>query len=78
MKGGVTMTTTESTSDKVRFMSDRKGRVYYFCNEKCHLTFVGNTPTDMKSKSAKSKGWWERYLERVKNVSCDSTTKVCK
>jgi len=62
---------------KTDFVSDYKGRIYYFCAQKCHKTFVTNPRKYLEPKLVKRKGWWGRYLERVKNVTCNRQTQTC-
>ena len=42
-----------------------KGETYYFCAEACRKAFVDNPKKYLNPKSAKKKGWWCRYTERL-------------
>ena len=59
---------------KVSLDSDVKpvvweSKVYHFCAEPCRQAFVTDPGKYLKSKPAKRKGWWGRYLERLNKVT---------
>ncbi len=44
---------------------DARGRAYYFCSSACRDEFQ----KDPQRYATKPKGWWSRYLDRVKRVT---------
>lgn len=46
-----------------------KGCKYYFCAEGCRKSFEQNPERYLKSKPAKTKGWFGRYLDRMAKVN---------
>jgi YHS domain-containing protein len=46
-----------------------EGSIYYFCAEGCRKAFEMNPQKYLESNTAKRKGWWARYLERLNRTT---------
>jgi len=46
-----------------------KMRTYYFCSGSCRKTFEMDPLKYLEPKTAKRKGWWGRYLERLEKAT---------
>ena len=42
---------------------------YHFCTDSCRKAFIADPEKYLKSKPAKRKGWWGRYLDRVRKAT---------
>jgi YHS domain-containing protein len=63
--------TVESASAPLAF--DARRRVYYFCSSACREEFQKNP----ERYAAKKKGFWSRYLDRVKKVTDGKPMSCC-
>ncbi len=50
-----------------------KMRTYYFCSESCRKAFEMDPLKYLEPKTAKRKGWWGRYLERLEKATGGKT-----
>jgi YHS domain-containing protein len=47
------------------------GKPYHFCSETCLNTFKGDVHRFTGKNPGKKKGWWARYLEKLKRNEGD-------
>ncbi|MGE5256452.1 MAG: YHS domain-containing protein [Hyphomicrobiales bacterium] len=52
---------------------DAKGRLFYFCSLTCRDEFEKNP----ERYGVKRKGWWSRYLDRVRKVTDGKPINCC-
>ena len=52
-----------------------KGQRYYFCAEECRKAFEDNPEKYLGSECAKPKGWWGRYIQRLKKATGEKPMK---
>jgi YHS domain-containing protein len=52
---------------------DARGKSYYFCSSTCRDEFQKNP----ERYAAKRKGWWSRYLDRVRKVTDGKPMSCC-
>jgi YHS domain-containing protein len=52
---------------------DERGRVYYFCSSACRDEFQ----KDPARYAVKKKGWWSRYLDRVRKTTGGKPMSCC-
>lgn len=52
-----------------------EGQRYYFCAEGCRKAFEENPEKYLGSECAKPKGWWGRYLQRLKKATGEKPMK---
>ena len=50
---------------------------YHFCADSCRKAFMANPEKYLKPKTARRKGWWGRYLDRIKKTTGGSTPSCC-
>lgn len=48
-----------------KLMSIHKGNSYWFCAEGCRKAFETNPEKYLEPKTAKKKGWFGRYLDKM-------------
>ena len=53
--------------ETVKIKAYVEGQNYYFCAEGCRKAFEENPEKYMGSECAKPKGWWGRYMARLKS-----------
>jgi len=46
-----------------------QSETYHFCADSCRNAFVANPQKYVKSKPAKRKGLWNRYLDRLNKIT---------
>ena len=46
-----------------------EGKHYYFCAEGCRKAFVENPKKFLEPECVKPKGWWSRYMTRLKKAT---------
>ena len=46
-----------------------EGQHYYFCAEDCRKAFEENPSKYTSAECAKPKGWWGRYMARLKKAT---------
>jgi YHS domain-containing protein len=56
---------SESSIPSYEYQSD----VYHFCADGCRMAFMENPEKYLAPKTAKRKGWWERYLDRLNKAT---------
>jgi len=56
-------------SHKKDLTSNYQKRTYYFCTESCLKSFEADPEKYLESMSIKHKGWWSRYLDRLKRAT---------
>jgi len=54
----------------------RKNNYYFYANA-CRKAFDDNPEKYLSDKSAKPKGFWKRYLERLNKTTGGKTPKCC-
>jgi YHS domain-containing protein len=57
--------------DRDAFTSTYKGESYHFCSEICLKQFGGHEQGFLDQAKGKKKGWWARYLEKLKKQEGD-------
>lgn len=60
-------------STKIRSVIE--GQHYYFCAEGCRKAFEKNPKKFLEPECDKPKGWWGRYLQRLKKATGDKPMK---
>lgn len=63
----------QADRSKAPLAVDARGRVYYFCSGACRDEFQ----KDPARYATKPKGWWSRYLDRVKKVTGGKPMSCC-
>ena len=61
---------------KTKLNADYEDKKFYFCAEGCRKAFERNPAKFKNSTSAKKKGMWGRYLDRL-NKSTDGKAMKC-
>ena len=61
----------EVDADRADFRSTYDSQTYYFCAEGCKKAFESAPEKYLAPASQKKKGWWDRHVERLKDVTCD-------
>ena len=61
---------------KTKLNADYEDKKFYFCAEGCRQAFERNPAKFKNSTSAKKKGMWGRYLDRL-NKSTDGKAMKC-
>ena len=51
--------------------STYRSHTYYFCAEGCKKAFEAAPGKFLEASPKKKKGWWQRHVERLKDVNCD-------
>lgn len=46
-----------------------RSNTYYFCAEACRNAFISDPSKYLEAKTAKPKGWWGRYLDRLNKIT---------
>lgn len=64
------------SSGNKNLMLTYKMRSYYFCAEACLKAFEATPEKYLDSKPRNRKGWWGRYLDRLKK-STDGKAQKC-
>ena len=64
---------------KTKLVSLYKGKSYWFCADGCRKAFEADPDKYLEPKSAKKKGWFGRYLDRMaksneKEFGCSGPT----
>lgn len=54
---------------KSTILSTVQGQTYWFCAEGCRRAFEENPAKYLKSRCAKRKGWWGRYVDRLERAT---------
>jgi YHS domain-containing protein len=49
--------------------ADVEGHHYYFCAEGCREAFVENPQKFLEPQCDRPKGWWGRYMQRLKKAT---------
>ena len=52
-----------------------KGQKYYFCAEGCRKAFEEKPDKYIGSECSKPRGWWSRYLQRLKKATGEKPMK---
>ena len=60
-------------SSRAPLAFDARGRVYYFCSNTCRDEFQKNP----ERYAIKRKGWWSRYLDRVRKATDGKPMSCC-
>jgi YHS domain-containing protein len=63
----------DSKVQPLEFGSD----IYHFCAESCRKAFMADPEKYLKSKPAKRKGLWGRYLERLNKATGGKPPSCC-
>ena len=59
----------EVVPDVKTIIANISGETFYFCAEGCRQSFEKNPQKFLNPKTAKKKGIWGRYLERLEKAS---------
>ena len=51
------------------FSASIEGKQYYFCAESCRKSFVENPKKFLEPECDKPKGWWGRYMAKLKKAT---------
>ena len=51
------------------FIATIDGKQYYFCAENCRKSFVENPKNFLEPKCDNPKGWWGRYIAKLKKAT---------
>lgn len=51
--------------------------IYYFCADACRIAFDHNPEKYLSDISAKPKGFWKRYLDRLNKATGGKPPKCC-
>ena len=54
---------------RTRLVNIYQGQSYWFCSVDCRFAFEMNPQKYLDRKSAKRKGWFRRYLERMAKIN---------
>ena len=57
--------------ERYPFTSTYKGKPYHFCSETCLNKFGDDADGFVGQKKEHKKGWWARYLEKLKKQEGD-------
>jgi YHS domain-containing protein len=63
----------KADSSKAPIACDSRGRVYFFCSSQCRDEFQKHP----ERYAVKKKGWWSRYLTRVRKATGDKPMSCC-
>jgi YHS domain-containing protein len=63
----------KTDGSKAPIAYDARGRLYYFCSLACRDEFEKNP----ERYAVKRKGWWSRYLDRVRKVTDGKPMSCC-
>ncbi len=55
--------------EKANITAAIEGQHYYFCAEGCRKTFVENPQKFLEPQCDRPKGWWGRYMQRLKKAT---------
>jgi YHS domain-containing protein len=55
--------------ETANIMATIEGQHYYFCAEGCRKAFVENPKKFLAPECDKPKGWWGRYMARLKKAT---------
>jgi len=55
--------------ETVKIIATIEGQNYYFCAEGCRKAFEKNPKKYLESECDKPKGWWGRYMARLKKAT---------
>jgi YHS domain-containing protein len=55
--------------ETTKIIATIEGEHYYFCAEGCRKAFVENPKKFLEPQCDKPKGWWGRYMARLKKAT---------
>ena len=61
--------------ETAKIIATIEGQNYYFCAEGCRKTFEKNPKKFLEPECDRPKGWWGRYLQRLKKTTGDKPMK---
>ena len=57
------------TPESTGIMATIEGQRYYFCAESCRKSFIENPNKFLEPECGKPKGWWGRYMAKLKKAT---------